>query len=132
MVLVDGGVLNNLPADVLSDRGADFVVGVDVSSHIRAEFARNRPGMTRAQMKRPNAIETILRVFEVQAHGMGNVRNRAVDFWITPDTAQFSFTDFTRAPELAAAGEAAAHAVVPKLKQLLAELDVRVARESSP
>src|SRR5262249_20432524 len=70
MALVDGGVLNNLPADVLADRGADFVVGVDVSSRLRAEFARNRPGMASAQMKRPNAIETILRVFEAQAHGV--------------------------------------------------------------
>ena len=34
MALVDGGVLNNLPADVLAESGVDFVVGVDVSSRV--------------------------------------------------------------------------------------------------
>jgi hypothetical protein len=31
-------------------------------------------------------VETVFRVFETQAHSLGNVRNRAVDFWVTPDT----------------------------------------------
>ena len=43
MALVDGGVLNNLPADVLAENGDDFVVGVDVSSHVCSEFAGNHP-----------------------------------------------------------------------------------------
>jgi predicted acylesterase/phospholipase RssA len=39
---VDGGVLNNSWPMCLP-KAADFVVGVDVSSHIRPEFAGNRP-----------------------------------------------------------------------------------------
>jgi NTE family protein len=125
MALVDGSVLNNLPADVLADRGVDFVVGVDVSSRLRPEFAGIGPGRA-ARPRRAGTIETLFRVFEAQAHGLGNVRNRAVDFWITPDTAPFDFTDFTRAPELAAAGGAAAREAVPRLRQQLAEFERRV------
>jgi predicted acylesterase/phospholipase RssA len=51
MALVDGGVLNNLPADVLAENGVDFVVGVDVSTHVRPEFAGNRPDMPTGKMK---------------------------------------------------------------------------------
>jgi predicted acylesterase/phospholipase RssA/CRP-like cAMP-binding protein len=125
MALVDGGVLNNLPADVLADRGIDFVVGVDVSSRLRPEFAGIGPGREK-RPRRAGTVETLFRVFEAQAHGLGNVRNRAVDFWITPDTAPFDFTDFTRASELAAAGASAASAIVPRLRQQLAEFERRL------
>jgi predicted acylesterase/phospholipase RssA len=125
MALVDGGVLNNLPADVLADRGVDFVVGVDVSSRLRHEFAGIGPGRT-SRPRRAGTIETLFRVFEAQAYGLGNVRNRAVDFWITPDTEPFDFTDFTRTPELAAAGREAAHEAMPRLRQQLADFERRV------
>ncbi len=32
MVLIDGGMLNNLPADVVIDMGADIVIGIDLST----------------------------------------------------------------------------------------------------
>lgn len=126
MVLVDGGILNNLPADVLADGGVDFVVGVDVSSRIRHEFAGNRPGMPDEQMKAAGALDTLFRIFEAQAHSLGNLRNRAVDFWITPDTSPFALADFHRTREIAAAGETATHSKLSELKQRLAELELRL------
>ena len=44
MALVDGGVLNNLPADVLAGKGCDFIVGVNVSAKLSQQFAGNHPG----------------------------------------------------------------------------------------
>ena len=40
MALVDGGVLNNLPADVLTERGATFVVGIDVTSRMPTRWRK--------------------------------------------------------------------------------------------
>ena len=71
MALVDGGVLNNLPADVLAESGVDFVVGVDVSSRVRNEFAGNRPDMPTARMRNASALDTLFRIFESQAHNIG-------------------------------------------------------------
>ena len=71
MALVDGGVLNNLPADVLAESGVDFVVGVDVSSHVRPEFAGNRPDMPTGKMRNASALDTLFRIFESQAHNIG-------------------------------------------------------------
>ncbi len=132
MALVDGGVLNNLPADVLAENGVDFVVGVDVSSRVRNEFAGNRPDMPTVKMKNPGALDTLFRIFESLAHNMGKIRNRAVDFWIKPDTSRFGLAEFHRTTEIAAVGEAAAHEAIPELKQRLIELEKRLLENPSP
>jgi predicted acylesterase/phospholipase RssA len=125
MALVDGGVLNNLPADVLADEGADLVIGVDVASKLRDEFAGNRPGMPTSQMRPAGAFETLIRVLETQGRGLGALRARALDLTIRPDASAFSFVDFSKAPELADAGEAAAEDALPRLKELIAEVEAR-------
>jgi predicted acylesterase/phospholipase RssA/CRP-like cAMP-binding protein len=126
MALVDGGVLNNLPADVLAESGVDFVVGVDVSRHVRQEFAGNRPGMPTAKMHNASALDTLFRIFDAQAHHLGNFRNRAVDFWIKPDVSGFGLAEFHRGAEIAAAGEAAAREKIPELKRCLADFEERL------
>ncbi len=126
MALVDGGVLNNLPADVLVEQGADFVVGVDVSSRVRNEFAGNRPNTPTGKMKNAGVLDTLFRIFESQAYNMGKFRNRAVDFWIKPDTSGFGLAEFHRTAEIAAAGEAAAAGILAELKQRLVDLEARL------
>jgi predicted acylesterase/phospholipase RssA/CRP-like cAMP-binding protein len=130
MVLVDGGVLNNLPADVLADRGADFVIGVDVASRVRHEFGGNKPETATEAMKRVGALDTLFRIFEAQAHNLGNIRNRAVDFWITPDTSRFPLAEFHRTKEIAASGEAAAVDKLAELKQRLTQLEQRLCQST--
>ncbi len=123
MALVDGGVLNNLPADILPERGAALVVAVDVATRLPQTFGGNTPATTTAAMRRAGPLETLLRVNEVQAHGITALRRDAVDLMIAPDTSNFEFADFTRASELADVGEAAAEQALPQLKQMLADLD---------
>jgi predicted acylesterase/phospholipase RssA len=132
MALVDGGVLNNLPADVLAEGGVDFVVGVDVSSRVRQEFGGNRPDMPTGKMKNANSIETVLRIFELQHHGISKLRNRAVDFWIKPDTSGFGLADFHHTAAIAAVGEASAQARVSELKQRLVDLGRRLFESRGP
>jgi predicted acylesterase/phospholipase RssA/CRP-like cAMP-binding protein len=132
MALVDGGVLNNLPADVLVESGVDFVVGVDVSSHVRQEFAGNRPDMPTAKMKDAGVLDTLFRIFESQAHQLGKLRNRAVDFWIRPDVSGFGLAEFHRTAEIAKAGETAALEKIPELKRYLADLEERLLEHPRP
>ena len=126
MALVDGGILNNLPADVLAERGVDFVVGVDVSTHVRPVFAGNRPDMPTVRMKDAGVLDTLFRISESQSHNLGKFRNEAVDFWIQPDVSGFGMAEFHRSAEIAAAGEAAALAQIPELKRRLADLEARL------
>jgi predicted acylesterase/phospholipase RssA len=126
MALVDGGILNNLPADVLAESGVDFIVGVDVSSRVCHEFAGNRPDMPTAKMKNANSIETVLRIFESLAHNISKLRNQAVDFWIRPDTSAFGLVEFHRATAIAAVGADAARAKLSELKQRLVDVEQRL------
>lgn len=128
MALVDGGVLNNLPADVLAEDGVDFVVGVDVSSHVRNEFAGNRPDMPTTKMRNAGSIDTLFRIFESQAHNIGKLRNRAVDFWIKPDTSGFGLAEFHRTQVIAEAGQVAAQSMIPELTKRLKELESKLLR----
>jgi NTE family protein len=121
MELVDGGVLNNLPGDVLPERGADFVVGIDVASKLPSDFGVGSPLGPKA--KTPGVLETLLRVTEVQAFGLTAMRAHSIDLLITPDTSKFQFGDFGRAEELAEAGEKAVEESLPQLKQALANLE---------
>ena len=123
MALVDGGVLNNLPADVLAGQGADFIVGVNVTAKLPQRFAGNRPGLPTEQMKAGGMLETLLRMFEIHDHELNAIHTRAVDLLIEPETAAFSLSDFTKANELGDAGEAAAEAAIPRLKTMLAEIE---------
>jgi predicted acylesterase/phospholipase RssA len=126
MALVDGGVLDNLPADVLAEGGADFVVGVDVSGHVSQHFAGNHPDTPTSKMKPAGVLDTLFRVYESQAHHLGRFRNQAVDFWIKPDVSAFGLAEFHRTAEIAAAGEAAMLEKIPELNRKLAELEARL------
>jgi len=123
MALIDGGVLNNVPADTLPERGADFIVGVDVVTKLTKRFPHARHTDRDSAPRSPNVIETALRMAEVQAYGITALRATAVDLMIAPDTSEFDFVDFSRGHELAAAGDRAATEALPRLKQSLAEFE---------
>lgn len=122
MALVDGGILNNLPGDILPPRGAEVVLGVDVMAKLSRRFAEQHEGSARPRRrKRPGTIETLLRVSEVQESAVTSLRSHWVDLMIAPDTARFDFADFSMGRELADIGEAATEEMLPQIRQLLRE-----------
>jgi predicted acylesterase/phospholipase RssA len=117
MALVDGGVLNNLPSDVVRQRGADRVIAVDVNGKFQNTFGRSA---TAAAPRHPSAMETLLRVLEVRMRKLSRSRSHAPDLLIAPDVGGFGFTDYDRAHEAAARGQEAAEAMIPALQVMLA------------
>lgn len=118
--LVDGGVLNNVPANVLRDRGMDLVVAVDIMSQMSLRYGRNRPNTRTQRMRYPGLMETIFRLFEIQQHGL--VRTEEFHVLISPDTSGFSFFDFSKSARLADRGSDAAHAALPQLRKAMDQL----------
>lgn len=125
MALVDGGLLNNLPVDVVHDAGAQVVLGVDVVSKLPQQFAGNTPQTPTEDMRPPSMMETLLRAMDVRSYGLSDVRNQQVDVVIRPDTSAFEFADFTQGARLADAGEAAAEEAIPRIRELIASLGIR-------
>ena len=108
MALVDGGIVNNIPSDILAERGADLVLGVDISTQIAHRYGKNTPGTPTDRMRTPSQLQTIMRASEVQDHQITALRTRTVDQMIVVDTSMFDFADFTSAREMSDAGYHAA------------------------
>jgi NTE family protein len=121
--LVDGGIVNNVPANVLVKNGCNIVIAVSVTATLQREFATNRPDTPTARMKPASTLQTLMRTFLVQNVNMNSVGVQPADFVIQPDVTAFGSTEFTRADEMSAIGQATAYDSLPQLKKLLAQVD---------
>ncbi|HPR17197.1 MAG TPA: patatin-like phospholipase family protein [Candidatus Cloacimonadota bacterium] len=93
---IDGGIVSNLPAEVVRNMGADIVIGVNVSSGLRTE----------------DRLSTLIDVLDqtVNFSITENVENsrKKCDILIEPDLSGLSILDFKKKKEMIASGEAAA------------------------
>lgn len=84
MVLVDGGVYNNFPVDVVREMGADIVIGVDLSDGIRTD----------------GDIENMILIFEQLTTFLGREKYEAnlkmCDYYIHPEIAPYTAASFTQ------------------------------------
>ncbi len=112
-----------MPANVLVKNGCNIVIAVSVTATLQREFATNRPDTPTARMKPASTLQTLLRTFLVQNVNMNSVGVQPADFVIQPDVNAFGSTEFTRADEMSAIGQATAYDSLPQLKKLLAQVD---------
>jgi NTE family protein len=107
MLLVDGGLSENLPADVARAMGADIVIAVDAT----------------APLLRQNEIQSLVDVMDqsISLLMKGTTdRNRALaDAIITPELEGYYYNDFSRIPEIIAQGQKEAERKIAELEKLL-------------
>ena len=121
MALVDGGIINNIPSDILPQRGADLVLGVDIAKQIAQRFGNNTPETPMNKMRAPGQWQTVMRASEVQDFHITSLHTKTVDQMIVVDTTMFEYADFTSAREMSDAGAEAARQAMPQFRQLLDE-----------
>jgi NTE family protein len=123
-LLVDGGIANNVPADVVRAMGAEVVIAVDVGAPLfvpLAEEAATRridlPGLARlnplfgALIRSVNIMQAeILRLRLAQAHP---------DLVISPNIGPINIEELERAAEIIPAGQQAAELALPRIRQLM-------------
>lgn len=127
--LVDGGLLNNVPADSLVARGCNFVIASTVSAKLEKDFMGLRRGQRR-QGRLTASLQVILRQSMIQSHSMNAVGVQPADLVISPDVSSFDISEFTRADEMAVIGEQATRETVGQLKSMLAKLDPQLFRDA--
>jgi hypothetical protein len=98
-----------------------------ITAKMEKRFCNIAPGAPPTR-KRPSTIQTLLRSFLVQNYNLNSYGVGPADVVIAPDVPGFELTEFMRAKELAAIGEAAAMEQVPKICQLLQRLDPQLFR----
>ncbi|WP_315651286.1 patatin-like phospholipase family protein [Roseateles aquae] len=106
-VLGDGGLVNNLPVDVVRRMGAERVLAINVGTPLSGRNALNSLVGVTAQMI------NILTEQNVQ-RSIASLWNE--DLLITPHLGQLGASDFERTRELIAAGERAADAALEQLR----------------
>jgi predicted acylesterase/phospholipase RssA/CRP-like cAMP-binding protein len=121
--LIDGGLVKNVPADVLTSHDCNFLIAVSVTAKIKTEFGMNKPETPTPGMVTPSNLRTLLRTLEVQNYNLNSVGVQPADVVIEPDVVNFDLSEFVRARELARKGEEAVSALMPRIRQLLARLD---------
>jgi NTE family protein len=105
-LLVDGGLVNDVPTDVVSEMGAKRVIGVDLNAD-------------RIVPKRPeNLIEVFYRSLNILIYNSAQRARRVADVMVVPRLAGFAYHDLSRLDELIAKGELAARDQLKLLKKL--------------
>jgi NTE family protein len=109
MLLVDGGLVNNIPVDLARDLGADIVIVVNLGT----------PLMTREEIKDVRGVTAqmfnILTEQNVQAT---LAALKETDVLILPELGAFSSADFDQLKKTLPIGEAAARKVADRLAKL--------------
>ena len=121
--LVDGGMVNNVPADVLVAKGCNFVIAASVSAKIETEFASNRRDTPVSEMKPASTMQTLLRTYLVQSANLNALGVQPADVVIEPDVTGFGLSEFVRTDELAAVGEQTTLEAMSGIKESLVRLD---------
>ena len=112
-LLMDGVVVNNVPASVARALGADLVVAVDVTEY---HFAPRPPR---------SLGEAVMRAFDIMARQTINASLEWADVVIRPPVGGLNSFRFKSAHEYMSRGYAAARAAMPEIKARLAEVRQR-------
>ncbi|HEX2948259.1 MAG TPA: patatin-like phospholipase family protein [Armatimonadota bacterium] len=102
--LADGGILNNLPADVVKSMGADVIIAVDVSEGVKSNnsFRDSLFGMV------DQTVNVVVTDNTRRSSSMANIV-------IRPDLQKFSLMDWEKGADIAKMGYAAAEAAADQL-----------------
>jgi len=104
-VLVDGGLVDDVPADVVRSMGADLVVAVNL--HAR----RRQSGPPRG------LLDIAYYTFDILLSNSAQNGIASADIVICPDLQGFNYRDLKRVDELAERGEQAMRAAMGELKR---------------
>lgn len=110
-LLVDGGLVNNLPADQLKDMGADIIIGVNI-------------GFKPYSQEELSSLKAIIEQSLLLPASDKNKKNeRLCNILIKPDVSSYSRADFKRVKNIIEAGEAAAMQHYSELRKLADSID---------
>jgi NTE family protein len=110
-LLVDGGIVNNVPVDVVKAMGADRVIVVDVGAPLLKDSELTSPFAITMQMLDVLMKQRTAQVLEAMD---------PADVKITPELGDIGSASFDRAVEAIAPGETAAMRVLLQLRELSA------------
>ncbi len=104
-LLVDGGLVNNVPASVVREMGAELVIAVDLN----ADRIKNEPPR--------NIFDVIVYSFLILMTNFTQHAVKKADYVIRPDLKGYSYYDLKKRNELINLGEQAARDVLARISE---------------
>lgn len=120
-ILVDGGVIDPLPVEVLKQAGADIIIAVNVLGLKEKKPILSEEAIVKEnKIKKPNIINTLLKTFQIiEAEGSRAILEKlGADLIITPDLEGIRSIDFFKVDEVIKRGERAAERSLQDIKKL--------------
>ena len=107
--LVDGGVVNNFPVDVIKDMGAEYLIGMNVAQGLRPAGELFTP------------VDIIYQMVAFQDAQNFRANKELADIFIEPALKEFSIASFDDALEIIERGKQIARTYYPEFKKLARE-----------
>lgn len=111
--LVDGGLINNLPAKEVRAMGADILIGVDIQTPLYKKEEIN------------NLIQVMSQSIFLNAENTFNENLAELDFLIKPEIDPFTSMDFARADSLILRGEKKARQMIPQIRAFMDSVGIK-------
>lgn len=105
-VLIDGGVINNYPAEEVRKMGADIIIGVDVQDDLK-----NRDALK-------DATRILVQITNLDMIKSMSEKKKITDIYIKPDISNYGVISFEQGREIIKKGEIAALMELEKIKKL--------------
>jgi NTE family protein len=131
--LVDGGIVDPLPVDVVRDLGADIVIAVHAIPALDADAATLLTRVSRTlnrvnpvawlagRSRSLNLIDLVMNSFHLVEHQLGAHLARGAEVVVEPDLSGHTWIEFYRAHELIERGASAARRAIPDIETVLAQ-----------
>jgi len=132
-VLVDGGVSDPVPAEIVNSMGADLCIAVNVVPPLK-KGVENAISKTMRMVSRvnplswlensaglPNMFDIIMNSMQTLQYELGNFKAISADVLINPELSDFTWVEYYRCEELIHQGRAAAEASMPAIKRAFSQ-----------
>ncbi len=119
MLLADGGLTNNLPADVARAMGADIIIAVDATS----------PLLSREKIR--TFVDVVDQSISLQMERNVEESRKLASIVLRPDLEEYSNSDYLKIPEIVKRGEQTAILHLGELRALIAGIPAHP-RPASP
>lgn len=136
-LLVDGGILDNLPVETMRAQRVRHIVAMNASPRVDprirsgyvdipgwATVLRDRLGRGEQPALHPHLLELLTRAVMLRSAEQATSTSSTVDLWIEPDAASYPLLDMTRTSEIAAIGRQAVEALAASSAARLTRLTV--------
>ncbi len=94
-LLLDGGIANNFPSDIMKEKGLDIIIGVDVQSELIKRDELN------------SVVKILNQIVSYDIYEQSKKGEEDCDVYIKPDISEFTVVDFNKSAGIMSEGDKA-------------------------